>query len=430
MRPVFAAVVVCLGVCSQLPAMEEQGALTVAQAAKVINLSTWKVKGLTLPESGQVAQLHCELRGSPTTVFKAIQEQLVAEKWEELPQSYVNEQSVSATFAKEGFLLSVSLYPATKENSVTLTITNHGNVNVAKLPVPQEATPLYTSGTSAMFLTPGAPEEVAKILRVLILSNRGWEPYGEAGDVAWYKRGAQRISVRCTAAPAHAGKTIIDFSGTLLSADLPAPPEASKLQYSDSRTQLAADTPLSTAELATHYRAALKTSGWEATTDKPFQSSIYEEMIFRNPANEMLTLKMSTVEGKTRMLLRFQTAREVAEEMRIAQEKVAASKAKSETALPKYILPLPQGAHSVNHKPTHIEFQLKSGTALAELANLRKTLEKDGWKAAEVQAEANFGTAEFSRDDQKLLIVYLDPGIIPAEFTVTSHGFTLEKEAN
>ena len=53
-------------------------------------------------------------------------------------------------------------------------------------------------------------EETADALEALLTAG-GWEPYGRAGDVRFFKKNAVRLSARSTAAPAQGGKTMIQL---------------------------------------------------------------------------------------------------------------------------------------------------------------------------------------------------------------------------
>lgn len=63
--------------------------------------------------------------------------------------------------------------------------------------------------------------------------DQGWQPYGSAGDVMYFKQNAVLLQARVLAPPADPDKTVIDFPSEQMSADIPAPPEADRVQYAD-----------------------------------------------------------------------------------------------------------------------------------------------------------------------------------------------------
>ena len=67
---------------------------------------------------------------------------------------------------------------------------------------------------------------------------QGWVPYGNAGDTAVFKQNANLATVTVSSAPAQGGKTMIQYSNQLISADIPAPPNVEDLRYVDEPPEL------------------------------------------------------------------------------------------------------------------------------------------------------------------------------------------------
>jgi len=155
-----------------------------------------------------------------------------------------------------------------------------------------------------------------------LLLAAGWQPYGQAGDVDFYKQNAIRLSANIAAAPGLQGKTSISYSAELMSADLPAPLDVLDLQYSDSTKRLMFDTMADKQAILEFYRPLLAKSGWEPTHDKLLESGFKEFMIFRNPTKDLLQIQTWEVDGRRRVTVEFQTAAEVAEEERRMKEEM------------------------------------------------------------------------------------------------------------
>ena len=62
---------------------------------------------------------------------------------------------------------------------------------------------------------------------------QGWVPYGKAGDTDFFKQNAILVTATVSSAPAQGGKTMIQYSNQLISADIPAPPNVDDLRYVD-----------------------------------------------------------------------------------------------------------------------------------------------------------------------------------------------------
>ena len=224
----------------------------------------------------------------------------------------MSDQFASATFARDGFSLAVSVYPAGTPGTVSVAITHLGNVDLEKLPVPGKAQMLFPGPASVGFVTDMPVEQAMQECRKLLLA-KGWQPYGSASETLILKQNAVRLTARVAAAPAQAGKTMVSYSAVLMSADLPAPSDAIGVQYSDQTAELMFDTAATPGEVFDFYRQTLGKAGWKATTDQPIKNDGQEMLIFRNPSHDLLTLQIYAVDAKTRVKVKHQTAAEIAE---------------------------------------------------------------------------------------------------------------------
>ena len=85
---------------------------TVEQAARVLDLSTFPLMdGAKPPESRHMANLSYVAPGDPKTALEFHRKAFVAQGWKELPNSSVTDQSASAMFARDGFVVSLSVIP-------------------------------------------------------------------------------------------------------------------------------------------------------------------------------------------------------------------------------------------------------------------------------------------------------------------------------
>jgi hypothetical protein len=168
-------------------------------------------------------------------------------------------------------------------------------------------------------------------------------PYGDAGDSAVFKQNANLATVTVSSAPAQGGKTMIQYSNQLISADIPAPPNVEDLRYVDEPPELTFATANQDA-IVDFYRKTLATTGWKSTMDHMVDVDEKPTMIFRNPAKDMLTLEASGVlRGKLLFSVRFQSAaaiaerdrkiKELAPKIRAAAEAKAAKEAKEAAEL-------------------------------------------------------------------------------------------------
>src|SRR5437667_8056532 len=317
MRKVFAACVIgCLFGCGSknqaadntTSAEAIKTPATVEQAARVLDLSTFPLMDGAKPlESPQVAFLFYLATGDVKTAFEFNRKALVAQGWKELPNSSVTDQSASAMFSRNGFVVFVSVTP-NGDGSLQVRLQNQGNVKPGKLPVPPNAKPVYVGDSTAMYATDAAVAATADACRNLLVA-QGWMPYGSAGDSAMFKQNANLVTATVSSAPAQGGKTMIQYSSQLIPADIPAPQGVEDLRYGDEPPELTFGTTQNQDAIVVFYRKTLAAAGWKSTMVKLVDVDERPTMIFRNPAKDMLTPSMSDArDGTLGVSVRLQSA--------------------------------------------------------------------------------------------------------------------------
>ena len=304
---------------------------TVAEAAKVLDLATFPLpEGAAEPQCRRLACLTYNAQGKVAEVFALLGKQLIGQRWQQLPDAQATGQVAGGTFARDGFLLAVSVYSVGTPGVVSVAITHLGNVDLEKLPVPGKARLVFPGPASVAFLTDMPAEKATLECRKLLLA-QGWQPYGTAGDTLVLKQNAVRLTARIVAATGQGGKTMVSYSAALMSADLPAPADAKGVQYNELTTELGFDTKAAPRQIIDFYRQTLGKAGWEATTDRPLKDDDKQMLLLRNPSHDLLTLELYEVDDQTRVRVKHQTAAEIAELERQLEDKAkdnAKSKAK------------------------------------------------------------------------------------------------------
>src|SRR5213083_631129 len=416
---------------------------TVEQAARVLDLSTFPLMDGAKPlESPQVAFLFYLATGDVKTAFEFNRKALVAKGWKELPNSSATDQSASGMFSRSGFVVFVSVTPH-GDGSLHVRLQNQGNVKPGKLPVPANAKPVYVGDSTAMYETTAAIAATADAIRNLFVA-QGWVPYGDAGDTAIFKQNANLATVTVSSAPAQGGKTMIQYSNQLISADIPAPPNVEELRYVDEPPELTFATANQDV-IVDFYRKTLATAGWKSTMDHMVDVDEKPTMIFRNPGKDMLTLAATGVlSGMLLFSVRFQSAAEIAErdrkrkeaapKLRAAAEAKAAKEAKEAAELaeknkvPKVAVTLPADAKDVKQTNDSIKFTVGKGKAKAAVESFRTQFREAGWKEDVASMAAMAGTLLFSKEDgQSVTITYTDTGIMPSEISLSAMRAELER---
>lgn len=416
---------------------------TVEQAARVLDLSTFSLMDGAKPlESPQVANLFYLATGDVKTAFEFNRKALLGQGWKELPNSSVTDQSASGMFSRNGFVVFVSVTP-NGDGSLQVRLQNQGNVKPGKLPVPPNAKPVYVGDSTAMYETEAAVPATVDACRNLFVA-QGWVPYGDAGDSAIFKQNANLVTATISSAPAQGGKTMIQYSNQLISADIPAPQGVDDLRYGDEPPELTFGTTQNQDAIVDFYRKTLAAAGWKSTMDKLVDVDEKPTMIFRNPAKDMLTLSLSGARGgNLGVSVRFQSGAEIAErdrkrkeaapKLRAAAEAKAAQEAKEAAELaernkvPKVAVTLPADAKVVKQTNDSIKFTVGKGKAKAAVESLRKQFQDAGWKEKVASVTGMSGVVSVSKEGgPSATITYTDTGFMPTEVSVSAMRAELE----
>jgi hypothetical protein len=286
--------------------------------------------GATEPGRRTLAGLAYDAPGTVKAVFESQRKELAARQWSEVPDAgYLSDESSSGLFRRGGYLTTLSVIPTRLKGVVRVNVQQLGNVPLDQLPKPADAKPMFVGPSAAMYVTESSVEQTAEACRAL-LAAQGWEPYGKVGDSLVLKKGTVRLDARVSSAPAQGGKTMISYSAELMSYDLPAPADAVDVEYTDMTATLMFDTKRTVAETAEYYRTALAKNGWKSTLEKPVEVDRKQVLIFRNPQKDLLELQQYDVEGVNRVILKFQSAAELAEIEKQIEEERAKNKAAAE----------------------------------------------------------------------------------------------------
>jgi hypothetical protein len=274
---------------------------------------------------------------------------------------------------------------------------------------------------------------------------QGWVPYGDAGDSAVFKQNANLVTATVSSAPAQGGKTTIQYSNQLISADIPAPQGVEDLRYGDEPPELTFETTQNQDAIVDFYRKTLPAAGWKSTLDHMVDVDEKPTMIFRNPAKDMLTLAATGVlRGKLLFSVRFQSAAEIAErdrrlkelapKIRAAAEAKAAKEAKEAAELAernkvkKVAVTLPADATDVKQTNDQIKFTVGKGKAKAAVESLRTQFREAGWKENFAAMAGMSGAVSFSKGDgQSVSLTYSDTPIAPSEVSLSAMRAELER---
>lgn len=431
---IFATGITNFGISNFGMPLHAQSPATVQSASKVIDFVQYKPVGKDpkMLESVTASQRY-ETGGDVATITKQITDKLKADGWKELEGSYATADMASASFLKSQFVITLSVSPAastpSKDARSIVSLTNLGNLEWAKLPLPKGWTSTYSMPSMAMYQTDGTPEKAKQELDQTLMQ-AGWEPYGNAIGSSYYRREAIKLMASIQAAPTVPGKSIIQFSSQQLSYAFPIPKSIKQLQHTDPLLNILFDTNLPREQAIQFYRDELAKKGWKATTDAPIRIRHEDHTIFVNDSKERMEVAVHEFEGLTRVKVQFVTAAQAAEENKKASIAAEQAKAKNEAAMAnakatedtELAIVVPSDAKPSKVDSKSAKWSLPSGQGAALAKKIIAALEKDGWKSKQNVAQKEAGDFELQKGEFRLNIDYLDPGFIPAEVEIQVFG--------
>ena len=359
------------------------------------------------------------VQGAAESIVKS----LVDSGWAKTPDTVISDAYASATFTRNGYVLSLTVTPSGEAGRVAVNLANHGNVDLKSIPLPDGCDEVFASPVMVMLRCKSGADETRKQIAGMLADAR-WEPLGDAGGSIYVRKDGVKLLVNVQSAPGFDGDTSIQIMTEQLSHDLPLPPGAVGVQYSDAIGSLRFDHVGPIGEVVGFYRATLGQAGWQATTEDPIKIGFRDHMIFRNAAKELLELEMHSVDEMTRVALTFTGSEEVAAADQKAGELAAAMKAKAEAekVVPEVSVRLPASAKVAKKGEKQIDFAVKNGRGRDFARALTQSLEADGWKATVNVAEAVAGDIDFEKDGKRLQLSYTDTGFLAPEVSLSVFG--------
>ena len=267
---------------------------TLAEARSLLDLSR-----LPLPQGAEVtAAATSAATGfkTPAAVEATFAEQrasLEASGWSLTGDAQIYPQSASGVFGKNGYVLSLTVMSDGAGSMVQML--HHGNVDLAALTPPDGVDVRFAQAISAIWETAAAPDVAASNLRATLLAN-GWEEYGEAGPMRYFRKNAVRLSAMTNAGPD--GKTMHNLGVELLSAQIPLPAAANRADFDSSAQTLRVHHVGPIEALVQGYSPQLATDGWKASIEAPIADEGKQVMTWRNAADDLLMLTFAAPQGE------------------------------------------------------------------------------------------------------------------------------------
>lgn len=391
---------------------------TVDEAAKAIDFSKFKlVNPVDDSVTTCVASQSYRAKGEVDQVTQTISKALTGAGFKQAAGATITPAYASAVFLKDGFSVSLSIFPSGDSQSVQVTLRNHGNVDLEKILASDKLQKTYALPGSVMFTTKLSPEEARKLIRQE-LEAKQWEWFGDTAVSFFMRKHAVRLQVMVNQSPAQAGVTAIQLSSEQLSTELPVPAKATMIQYADINGGMIMDSSLSIPELVADLRQRFEKMNWKSTTDKLVKVGIHEHLIFRNKKEELADCEFFEFDGKSRCKISYQTKEQVDRENALAKKAAMEAEAKSKASAEMKKLPISPIAGAKSKSKNLIGIQTQSGGASAVLKSWLEQMKADGWKQESTVDTPQVAEISIEKDGVKLRISLVDPGFIPGEIEI------------
>jgi hypothetical protein len=300
----------------------------------------------------------------------------------------------------------------------------------AALPKPAGLKAVIETRQTAIYSVP-KPKEAVRTEAVKIFTDAGWLPYGEAGETRYFKRGKVKALLTVSSAPNDTGKSMVTYMAETMSADLPAPPGATDIQYSETTKRLSFFSTQTPDQIDAAYRKLVEPAGWATTMKKPATTDLDYVVIYRHPTEGMIRLEMRPGPEKVLATVIYSTLQDVqAEEARAKAQGDALRKklaAQAAAANPEVHLTVPKGTSKHFATKGGYALVMAPGTAMEGAKKISAELQQQGWKpGADLPLARETGMIELSRDNLRASIVFMDPGGIPAEITLLAPDVSIK----
>jgi hypothetical protein len=230
----------------------------------------------------------------------------------------------SSTLWKDGFCLTLSVFGFGAKNSATVSLQFLGNFDTRTLPRVDGSKPLSESQTQTVFTTEvlaaKAEYTVAKALKA-----EGWQQYsalearsgGKAGEQRFLDLRKEGYTVHVQIGPytADGSRTAVHYLVLALSHELPAPPDATDVQFTDERWEMRCETPRDLKAAIAYYEKAMPDAGYTRSAGGVKTEST-ATLRYETEVKDVILVQLNTAGGKTRVKLLGIPAAVVAEAKR------------------------------------------------------------------------------------------------------------------
>jgi hypothetical protein len=244
-------------------------------------------------------------------------------------QKTINDSEAVATLTKNGHVITVSGFPNDiKKPECMMMLVFYGNLDAQTLPKSNGAKLLYGNQTQLIYTTATKVSDEAEWV-TKTLSGQGWRPYVRANTsvaksddlriLDFIKQGYS-VDVMINQAPAQNNQTAVHYSVHALGHELPAPPNASGIEFDDEAWTLNCEMSSPIDAGVAFYQQAMIAAGYKALPGEQPQDK-YVNMRFGTEPGDVVLVQVAKKDDKTSKISIHGISAAVMEEIRKEDKK-------------------------------------------------------------------------------------------------------------
>lgn len=431
--------------------------LHALELAKIFDAASLPTSDETLFTELNAASIRAVVPGKLPDVASDFSKKLAERGWKEFDPvskpAAPNDEYRSIHFVQNGHFVELVLSQEQKNKQpwTRVNLQFVGNFDTRTLPKPKNQPHLLATPPLSSFRTDRRPpDEAAAITKALV--DDGWQEYVPFNSArlesrdnisrSFRKRG-YLLNVFINLLPHQENVTNVTYAVRALAHELPAPPEATLVEFDDGQKKMRAEVPVGLEAVVGFYEKAMPEAGYTslpAENPRPTSATLR----YANPAKDVVVVSLLAMGEQTKINSYIVPATVFEKANSQAKSQPAAPKdAKGTTPDPtakpvekKTLLasqvPLPKDARNITYDAVRGEISFRSPAKIAAVVGqLRDRLAAAGWSEEKTIAiaDATSGYLEFRQAQASLRITLINTGVSGAtQVTMLTQGLTWSKE--
>jgi hypothetical protein len=258
---------------------------------------------------GGAAFMNLSAPGKVRDVAAFYADQLTKLGWKPAASSGVDDSDefVSATFERNGHLISLSFFKTGDPSATNVSLISHGNLDSRTLPRSPGSRPLTEAQAYTWYVTPNKVPDETKWVQAALEAD-GWQAIQRMHSGKGEDRDDQRflelrkqgydLNIMIGVAPGQDNQTVVQYAVTALSHELPTPPGATNVEFADDTWELKCTAPGDVKQVGEFYRKAMPAAGYTSLSSEDPHDT-YWNLRFGTPDEDIVLVQGASKDGQT-----------------------------------------------------------------------------------------------------------------------------------